>query len=262
MFNYIVPIFFLISCNNKFLVSRKPGTSISGSAFYEIVDSFTWKQRDSAVMHYILGGNIPAFLNKLHPVKFIFNENGKRYKVTYYVTSDYLSIGTDDDWARIPLTPIFSQQIADRLDCFLPTTKIVDDIHRHANLKLPPIPLVENRDKSSTMYHHHKLIQEQYKKQKGIISGIKKDVVITDQLMNKPDRVAIYGWHKLNNQPIQPLYTGHVNWYVDYSHGTRLVYNKIKINGKWIDHSTIFEDTALHKILTREATSNFIKYIY
>src|SRR5690606_41180101 len=91
------------------------------------------------------------------------------------------------------LSPIFSQKIADNLNCFLPTTKMVDDIHEHAKIKLAPIPLTEKRDHSNTMYQHHILIQNQNKKAKGIISGIKKDVVITDQLKNKPDRVAIYG---------------------------------------------------------------------
>ena len=31
-----------------------------------------------------------------------------------------------------------------------------------------------------------------------------------------------------DGKPIQPLYTGHVNWYVDYSHGVRLVCPKHK----------------------------------
>jgi len=44
--------------------------------------------------------------------------------------------------------------------------------------------------------------------------------------------VAIYGWHKLDGKPIQPLYTGHVDWYVDYSHGIRLVSRTIYIDNK------------------------------
>lgn len=32
----------------------------------------------------------------------------------------------------------------------------------------------------------------------------------------KTNRVTIYGWHKLDGKPIQPLFTGHVDWYVDY----------------------------------------------
>ena len=262
MLKFIFPFIILISCNSKLLVTRKSNTSITGSAFYKEAEDLQWRQRDSLAMHYILSGSIPGFLNKLQPIKFIYKYNGKRYSVKYFVSSDYLSVGTDEDWARIPLTPMFSQKIADSLDCFLPTLKMVNDIHEHATIKLAPIPLVENRDNSKTMYQHHLLIQEQYKNQKGIISGIKKDIVITDQLNNKPDRVAIYGWHQLNGKPIQPLYTGHVNWYTDYSHGTRLIYNKIRINGKWFKHTTVFKDSILRKILTNEATSDFIKYRY
>src|SRR5690606_1308785 len=193
MLKYFFPFIFLISCKSQMLVSHKPDNSISGSAFYREVEGLSWQQRDSIATHYILAGNIPRFLNKLQPVKINFNVDGNRYRVKYFITSDYLSVGTDYDWARIPLTPIFSQKIADSLNCFLPTTKMVDDIHEHAKTKLAPIPLTENRDHSNTMYQHHMLIQDQNKKVKGIISGIKKDVVITDQLKNKPDRVAIYG---------------------------------------------------------------------
>lgn len=49
---------------------------------------------------------------------------------------------------------------------------------------------------------------------------------------------------------------------MDYSHGTRLIYNKIRINGKWFEHSTVFKDPVLRKILTNEATSDFLKYKY
>lgn len=262
MLKYIFPFIFLISCHSRLLIHQKPGTAVSGSAFYKEVAGLQWKQRDSLAMHYILAGNIPAFLKKLQPVRLIYNHNGKNYRVTYFVSSDYLSVGTDDDWARIPLTPMHSQKIADSLDCFLPTTKMVNDIHKYAKIKLEPIPLVENRDNSNTMYQHHLLIQDQNKNRKGIISGIKKDIVITDQLVNKPDRVAIYGWHQLNGKPIQPLYTGHVNWYVDYSHGTRLIHKQIKINGRWIDYTTVLADTILRKILTNETTSDIIKYTY
>ncbi len=45
---------------------------------------------------------------------------------------DYLSIGSNDDWARIPLSPMAAQQIADSLNCFLPTRKMVDDIYKAA----------------------------------------------------------------------------------------------------------------------------------
>ncbi len=38
-----------------------------------------------------------------------------------------------------------------------------------------------------------------------LIAGHKKDVVITNRLLTMPKRVAIYGWHRPNGSPIQPL---------------------------------------------------------
>ena len=95
-----------------------------------------------------------------------------------------------------------------------------------------------------------------------MIAGIKKDVVISDLLTRsaKTNRVAIYGWHKLDAKPIQPLYTGHVNWYADYSHGIRLVYQKIKVNGKWMDYNKVFSDANLRKLLSDEIYADVIRY--
>ncbi len=56
-----------------------------------------------------------------------------------------------------------------------------------------------------------------------LISGHKKDLVLSNRLRQLPDRVAIYGWHRAPGDPIQPLSTVHGARYVDYSHGVRLV---------------------------------------
>jgi len=78
----------------------------------------------------------------------------------------------------------------------------------------------------------------------------------------KPGRVAIYGWHKLHEKPIQPLYTGHINRYVDHSQGARMVYRKIKLKGKWMDYIDLLKDTVLQKIICDEEYCDFYKYPY
>ncbi len=47
--------------------------------------------------------------------------------------------------------------------------------------------------------------------------------------------MAIYGWHKPDGTPIQPLTTVHVDWYVDYSHGVRLAKRTVKVDGQSAD---------------------------
>jgi hypothetical protein len=155
-----------------------------------------------------------------------------------------------------------AQIIADSLHCFLPTRKIVDDIYKAAAIKLEPVPMYALRDSAVTMYHHNLIIEGQRRLRKGLIAGIKKDVVITGQIPRdpKPDRVAIYGWHKLDGTPIQPLYTGHVNWYVDYSHGIRLVYRTIYVNGKSMDYVDVLKDSVLRGLLCDEDDCSFYRY--
>ena len=240
-------------------VARKTGT-----AFYELVAAWKWKARDSAAKAEILSGNLPSFLRRFTRVDIAFTDSvtGKTIKAYYYVAPDYLSLGTDDDWARIPLTPMAAQVIADSFHCFLPTRKMVNDIYEHASVKLAPVPMYAFRDSSVTMWQHHLMIEGQRKGKKGLIAGIKKDVVLSGKVSRdtKPDREAIYGWHKLDGKPIQPLYTGHINWWVDYSHGIRLVYRTIWVNGTPMDYTTVMKDPVLQKLLCDEEWCDFFRY--
>jgi hypothetical protein len=65
-----------------------------------------------------------------------------------------------------------------------------------------------------------------------LVVGHKKDLVLTRKMQGRPDRVAIYGWHRLSGEPIQPVSTVHVDWYADYSHGVRLVWGTVLIDGE------------------------------
>ena len=141
---------------------------------------------------------------------------------------------------------------------------MVDDIYIASKIKLEPVPMYAFRDSTPTMWHHHLIIEGQRKGKKGLIAGIQKDVVISERISRdeKPDRVAIYGWHKLDAIPIQPLYTGHVNWWVDYSQGIRLIYRKIKVEGKWMDYTDVLKDPILRNLLCDEAYCDFFRYQY
>ena len=139
----------------------------------------------------------------------------------------------------MPMRPQTAQAIADACDGSLITVKISDDIFAKAEVKLPPRPLTKDRDPAATFYEHHRIIEEQ----RGgaalglLVAGIKKDVVLTNRLRERERRVAIYGWHKPDGKPIQPLYVGHSDSHVDYSHGIRLMsrrmYRGRSADGRW-----------------------------
>jgi hypothetical protein len=241
-------------------------STTTGNEFYHQAFGMRWKERDSFAVKEILAGNVPSFLKKfvaIH-VSIMDSSTGHTIKAIYYAAPDYLSVGLDRDWARINITPMAAQKIADSFYCFLPTKKMVDDIYKASKIKLEPMPMYAFRDSTPTMWHHHLIIEGQRKGKKGLIAGIQKDVILSERISRdpKPDRVAIYGWHKLDGNPIQPLYTGHVNWWVDYSQGIRLIYRKIKVGGKWMDYADVLKDPMLQKLLCDEAYCDFFRYQY
>jgi len=206
---------------------------MTGSEYYHIAASYNWKQRDSLTEALILRGNIPDFLRRFVRIKTKQTDTvtGKTIVTKFWVAPDYLAVGTNKDWARVHVSARLAQRLADSLHCTLPTTELVDQIYAAARVKLDPVPMYAYRDSTPTFWQHHLIIEGQRKGRKGLIAGIQKDMVQTERLKAYPnnDRVAIYGWHRSDSKPIQPLYLGHVWWYVDYSQGLRLVHERIRV---------------------------------
>ena len=106
----------------------------------------------------------------------------------------------------------------------------------------------------SYLQEHQRRIDEQ---RRGLplgdlISGHKKDLVISERLLERPGRVAIYGWHRRIGDPIQPLSTVHGEAYADYSHGVRLVSETVVVGGRPRSIYEALEDPALAPALTYE----------
>jgi hypothetical protein len=85
-----------------------------------------------------------------------------------------------------------------------------------------------------------------------LTAGHKKDVVQNPQRAPVPGRVALYGWHRTNGVPIQPLYLGHTNTWVDYSHGVRLVHAVVLLDGRSNTVTALLADPALAALLGQE----------
>jgi hypothetical protein len=259
----------LVACSNSRVlnlpVSSNAIQRTGGTGFYKTVAAWKWAARDSLAVQEIFAGNIPSFLKKFVAVTSTFQDStGITHEAVFYASPDYLAVGTNEDWARIPLTPMAAQKIADSFHCFLPTRKMVDLIYQQAVVKLEPVPMYAFRDSSVTMWQHHLIIEGQRKGRTGLIAGIKKDVVLSGKISRdpKPNREAIYGWHQLNGKPIQPLYTGHINWWVDYSHGIRLIYEIIKVDGKEMNYTEVLKHPLYQKLLCDEVDCDFFRYWY
>ena len=227
-----------------------------GSAFYREAAAYGWRQRDSLALDFFKRGNLPSFNSRFVPVRQrLRDSSGRERRLLFFVSPDYFMVGTDRDFARVPLTAPAAQRIADETGCFLPTRRIVDMVHRAAIVKLEPVPMYAFRDSTVTMWQHHLIIEGQRKGRKGLISGIKKDVVVCTEapLKERTSRVAIYGWHRSDGKPIQPLYAGHVDWYADYSHGVRWVLSRMKLDGRWTDHVRVLGDPFTRPLLSDES---------
>lgn len=212
---------------------------LTGSEFVRYVSKMSPQEREQAILEEISKGNLPGFLRKLVPVKLQCElANGKNLIATIFVTPDYLAIGSDSDFLRIPMNLHTAVAIAERFGFVLPTRKIVDAIYLQSRYRLVPQPLPASPEMRSTSYYwtHNLMIENQLHaigaRLGALISGDKKDVVMSNRLETNVGRIAIYGWHRGPGQPIQPLSTVHGANYADYSHGIRLISEWALINGK------------------------------
>jgi len=234
-----------------------------GSAFMARVNSMSLANYDKAVLDEITRGNIPDFLKNFKEVKVNFKtKDGKEHTASYYAMPDYLAIGSNDDFVRVPMTPMAAQKIAEMYGCQLPTKKMVDDIYSQATVKLNPQPISVDKgiSKISNFAEHQKMVEKQRAGQPlgALTAGDKKDVVITNMLdqaaAKGKKQVAIYGWHQKNGKAIQPLSTIHNYYHVDYSHGIRLIKDTMVVDGKTVKVADVLKDAELSKAISYEGT--------
>ncbi len=230
-----------------------------GSALMQSLLDLGGAARDAAVSAEMLAGNVPEHMRHLTAVSFDGQmANGQAVKVTICVTPDYLAVGSDADYVRIPLGLPAAARIADRFGFLLPTTRMVDAIYAQADVQLTPSPMEPTSQMTTTAYllrHNHTVDNLRARRTAslaGLTAGQKKDLVLSNRLRSKPGQVAIYGWHRANGRPIQPLSTVHGAQYADYSHGVRLVSQTAFVDGVARPLSDIMQDAQLARIVSDE----------
>ncbi|MBM3907242.1 MAG: hypothetical protein FJ363_04080 [Gemmatimonadetes bacterium] len=244
-------------------IPPRAADALSGSAFIATIAHANKEPREAATLREILAGNIPSFLRSLQTVEArITGADGAIHTVQYAVMPDYLAIGSDSDFVRMPMTPYTAQAFCDFYGFVLPTRKMSDDIWTAARVRGEPRPLTRDRDSTLTFLEHHRIIEAQLAgtRRGDVVAGIKKDVVVSNALRVRAERVAIYGWHYLNGQPIQPVYAGHVDWYIDYSHGIRPVRRLMRVDGAPMTFEAILADSTKRALLSDEGTLGVTRY--
>jgi len=238
-------------------IPARPAGAATASQFVQTIAVADADARESAIRTELLDGNVPQFLRRLVPVDMAANgPNGEH--VVVCALPDYLAVGSDPDFLRLPMRLATALSVAAQFGFVLPTRKIVDAIAAQAPVHLAPQPLPAGPQMRSTDYYrtHNDLIEAQ-RRSLGVelgelVDGDKKDLVMTNRLWTKLTNVAIYGWHRLDGTPIQPLSTLHGERYADYSHGVRLIGAVAYVDGRPRPLVDLLEDPAWADTLSDE----------
>jgi hypothetical protein len=246
-------------------IPSRPADAVGGAEFTKRIAGMPLREREAAILGELRRGNLPEFLRTFVPIRATMKtRGGEVIEATYFVSPDYLAIGSDSDFIRMPMTPRTAQAAADVFGCALITRKMSNDIFAQAQCKLDPRPLSKDRDKVETFVKHHEMIEAQRREKRQrlglLVAGTKKDVVLSARLKEQAGRVAIFGWHFSDGRAIQPLSTVHSETYVDYSHGVRLASEVMWVGGKARNIKEIWKDMELCGLVSDEGVLDFKSY--
>lgn len=238
----------------------RPADSPGGSTFGREVTDLRLEAREERILREIRAGNVPDFLRNFRQVNVTNESAVATNRLTFYVAPDYLAVGSETDYLLCPVSPNTAQKIADLCGCALPTRKMVDAIYAAADLKLEPMPIPPSPSMTSmaVFLEHNAMVWTQRVAWLKtfplgvLVAGHKKDIVVTPRLASAPGKVAIYGWQRTNGLPIQPLYLGHTAAWVDYSQCTRLVSQRVELNGQIRRLSEVLSDPQLAGLVSDE----------
>lgn len=207
--------------------------------------------REARITAEVLAGNVPTWWRRLVPVTMVRRVGDRDVTVRFEAAPDYLAVGSDVDWFLMPLSPEAATAIGAATDTRLPTPPMVDAIWRSAAVRLGPDSIAPSAAMvTMPVFEAHMALVRSRRAAAGavpgqLVAGHKKDVVQSARLDTLPGRVAIYGWHRPDGRPIQPLYTGHASSHVDYSHGIRLVSRRVIVDGREYDLDALLRDPQL-----------------
>jgi hypothetical protein len=238
-------------------IPPRPLDAEGGQAFLDRTAHMSRADREEAIFQAIANGNVPDFLRQLKDVNVsLRTADGRTVNATYHVMPDYLAIGSNQDFVRIPMDPLTAQRLAERFGAGLPTRKMVDQVYQQAAVKLPPSPLPAGAQMMSNDYYrrHEEAVERQRQGLEAplgeLTAGDKKDVIISNAIAQHPGKVIIYGWHQPNGKPIQPLSWIHEQTYADYSHGVRLVAGTMTVDGREVPVRDVLADPQLAGLLS------------
>lgn len=214
--------------------------AMTGSAFLAATRKASLDEREQRIVTEVLSGNLPDFLRTWVEVPI----SSPRHHAVVRVLPDYLALGRDDDFFRVPLRPAASQEIATAFGCLLPTRKTVLAVFAagtHVGFKgqRKRAACVDMACNECFAQFHRAI--EAGRQSAGaplgaLVAGHMKDVIVSNAIHRRVVRgrrpVMIFGaWYAGKKHPIQAAVPVHDDRYVDYSHGARLVSETVTVDG-------------------------------
>lgn len=232
---------------------------MSGSRFYrEVLGAdptnpkqigLTGPERDAAILREIESGNIPEFLRN---PKTIVVRDAQGNTAEFQVLPDYLAIGSDNDYVRVPMSPGLARAIANKYGFDLPTEKLCRTIYEQPDaVKMIGVGLVNSREDTNymqgngfTLRHDSMIDANMPNAPTGtLIAGHKKDIILSNFAAQNPSRMDFYGLYNAYGNAIQGSGGGaHEVDYADYSHGARLVSQRVVVNGVPMSYEQLLKD--------------------
>jgi len=109
---------------------------MTGSQFMRSVRNLSQAQIEERAFQQALRGNMPSFMRPENFYEIAISEeiDGAQVEMRIRVAPDYFAIGSDDNFVRIPVSPLLARRLADHFGWVLPTSRIVDIVDREAGL--------------------------------------------------------------------------------------------------------------------------------
>lgn len=230
---------------------------ITGTQFLESLRGLTREQVEERIFQEVTRGNIPDFLRPENFFELAVNGtvDGQEVEIRIQVAIDYLAVGTNEDYVRVPVSPLLAQRIADRFGYVLPTERVVRILDEESQLERQDMPFLAAPDVAMLVIDpqtgrqvYEKWNHQQYGAYEGrwmtsLEFTEKVNTLANEQILQRRLRGGIRAGHKKDiiyhpettrrqsvcifHPRVQGVnFTSHDDLYRDYSHGARYILNQ------------------------------------
>lgn len=233
--------------------------SVSGRKLVESLKGAPIAERERAFLEAVRAGSYQPI--EYRPIEVATD-------VSLWVATDAFKIGGYDP-VRIAVTPWLAQRLSDELRLPLPTTKMADLLHKHADIVVDAPLQKAGADMSSTsaMLEQDRVITQLRDGRDGLISCVLKHWVRTNSYAAHPSRAANYGFYS-DTAPYrsasgmrmwQTLGFAHGIDHTDYSQLFWPFWRYLSTGDALVDVDDVLREPSLAPLISSEGVLKFLR---